>query len=171
SQIHESGSAHVGALLAQLQGRPASGGRNADASSWEALTRYLIVLARAFYGSARSPLKDPSSTQGLRLIAAGDAARCLHACRTLAKACLMRYLSVPAKLWRMAYSVHDKAQKAGSAETPIRLHASSTSTTTVTQELLRLLMLHSCAPDMLYERGHAWKKALQSLLPAPERSP
>jgi len=152
AQIHESGGAHVSALLAQFVGKPSGGGRKPDPSSWEALTRYLIVLARAFYGSARSPLKDPSSTQGLRLVAAGDAARCLVACRTLAKACLMRYLSVPAKLWRMAYAVHDKAQKAGSAETPVRLHASSTSTTTVTQELLRLLMLHSCAPEMLAPR-------------------
>ena len=152
AQIHESGGAHVSALLAEFVGKPAGVGRKPEPSRWEALTRYLIVLARAFYGSARSPLKDPGSTQGLRLVAAADAARCLHVCRTLAKACLMRYLSVPAKLWRMAYSVHDKAQKAGSAETAIRLHASSTSTTSVTQELLRLLMLHSCAPEMMAPR-------------------
>ena len=152
AQIHESGGAHVCALLAHFAGKPSGGGHKPEPSSWEALTRYLIVLARALYGSARSPLKDPGTTQGLRLVAAADAARCLHACRTLAKACLMRYLSVPAKLWRMAYSVHDKAQKAGSAETPIRLHASSSSTTTVTQELLRLLMLHSGAPEMMAPR-------------------
>jgi hypothetical protein len=148
AQIHESGGAHVGAVLEQLLGKRAGGGKP-DLARWEALTRYLIVLARSSYGSARSPLKDPGSTQGLRLIAAGDAARCLQACRTLTKACLMRYLSVPAKLWRMAYAVHDKAQKAGCAGTPVRLYASSTATTTVTHELLRLLMLHSCAPEMM----------------------
>ena len=152
AQIHESGSAHVSALLAEFVGKPAGGTHKPEPSRWEALTRYLIMLAHALYGSARSPLKDPGSTQGLRLVAAGDAARCLHACRTLAKACLMRYLSVPAKLWRMAYSVHDKAEKAGSAGTPIRVHPSSTSTTTVTQELVRLLMLHSCAPEMMTPR-------------------
>lgn len=152
SQIHASGSAHVGALLAQLLGKPAGGGRNVDPSSWDALTRYLLILAHAFYGSARSPLKDPGSTQGLRLVAAADAARCIHACRTLAKACLMRYLSVPAKLWRMAYAVYDKAEKAACAATPVRILSSSTSTTTVTQELLRLLMLQSCAPEMMAPR-------------------
>jgi hypothetical protein len=152
SQIHQSGNAHVCALLAQFLGKLSGGARKTDASSWEALSRYLIVLARACYGSARAPLKDPGSTQGLRLVAAADAARCIQACRTLAKACLMRYLSVPAKLWRMAYAVHDKAQKANCAATPIRMRASDTSTTTVTQELLRLLMLHSCAPDMMAPR-------------------
>ena len=152
SKIHESGSAHVGALLAQFVGKPAAGGRNADQSSWEALSRYLMVLAHALYGSARTPLKSADSSQSLRLFAAADAARCIQACRTLAKACLMRYLSVPAKLWRMVYSVHDKAQKAGCAATPVRLRASDTSTTTVTQELLRLLMLHSCAPEMMAPR-------------------
>lgn len=149
SQIHESGSAHVGALLARFLGKPPG---KADPASWEALGRYLIVLARALYGSARSPLKDPDSSQSLRLVAAADAARCIHACRMLAKVCLMRYLSVPAKLWRMAYAAHDKAQKAGCAATPVHVHASSTSTTTVTQELLRLLMLHSCAPEMMAPR-------------------
>jgi hypothetical protein len=152
SKIHESGNAHVSALLAQFLGKPSGDARKADASSWEALSRYLIVLARACYGSARAPLKDPGSTQGLRLVAAADAARCIHTCRTLAKACLMRYLSVPAKLWRMAYAAHDKAQKAGCAATPVRMHDSGTATTTVTQELLRLLMLHSCAPEMMAPR-------------------
>ena len=152
SQIHEGGSAHVAALLAQFLGKPGGGGRKADGSSWEVLSRYLMVLAHAFYGSARAPLKDPGTTQKLRLVAAADAARCIHTCRTLAKACLMRYLSVPGKLWRMAYSVHDKAQKSACAATPVLIQASNAATTTVTQELLRLLMLHSCAPEMMAPR-------------------
>ena len=152
SQVHESGGAHVAALLAQFLGKPAGGRRNADPATWETLSRYLVVLARALYGSARTPLKSPDSSQSLRLVAAADAARCIHTCRTLAKACLMRYLSVPAKLWRMAYAVHDKAQKVGCAATPVHLHPSDATTTTVTQELLRLLMLHSCGPDMMAPR-------------------
>ena len=151
SQIHESGSAHSGALLARFLGKPANAGK-ADPSSWEALSRYLMVLAHALYSSARTPLKDPDSSQSLRLVGAADAARCIHTCRTLAKACLMRYLSVPAKLWRMAYAVHDKAQKVGCAATPVHLQGPGKAATTVTQELLRLLMLHSCAPEMMAPR-------------------
>jgi hypothetical protein len=152
SQIHESGSAHVGALLTQFLGKRSGNGGDADSSSWETLSRYLLVLAHTLYTSARTPLKDPDSSQSLRLVAAGDAARCIHTCRTLAKACLMRYLSVPAKLWRMAYAVHDKAEKVGCAATPVHLQGSGKSATTVTQELLRLLMLHSCAPEMMAPR-------------------
>jgi hypothetical protein len=149
SQIHESGRAHVDALLAQSLGKPSG---HADPASWETLSRYLLVLAHALYTSARTPLKDPDTSQSLRLVAAADAARCIHTCRTLAKACLVRYFSVPAKLWRMAYSVHDKAQKVGCAATPVHLQGSEKSATTVTQELLRLLMLHSCAPEMMAPR-------------------
>src|SRR5690349_21424920 len=53
AQIHESGGAHVCVLLAQFVGKPSGIGRKPDPSSWETLTRHLIVLARAFYGSAR----------------------------------------------------------------------------------------------------------------------
>jgi hypothetical protein len=152
SQIDESAGAHVGALLARFLGKPSGNGSKADQASWETLSRYLLMLAHALYTSARTPLKDPDSSQSLRLVAAADAARCIHACRTLAKACLIRYLSVPAKLWRMAYAVHDKAQKVGCAATPVHLQGPGRSATTVTQELLRLLMLHSCAPEMMAPR-------------------
>src|ERR1044072_2083496 len=96
SQIDESASAHVGALLARFLGKPSANGSKADEASWETLSRYLLMLAHALYTSARTPLKAPDSSQSLRLVAAADAARCIHACRTLAKACLIRYLSVPA---------------------------------------------------------------------------
>jgi hypothetical protein len=151
SLIHEAGSAHVAALMARLFGRP-PGGRAKSASGRETLTNYLMALTRALYGSARSPLKAPDSSQSLRLIAAGDAARCVHAARILAKVCLLRYLSVPPKLWRLAYLAHDKARKAGCAAMPVRLHASGQSTTSVTQELLKLLMLQTSAPEMMDPR-------------------
>ena len=151
SLIDEAGSAHVAALMARLFGRP-SGGRAKSASGRETLTNYLMALTRALYGSARSPLKAPDSSQSLRLIAAGDAARCVHAARILAKVCLLRYLSVPPKLWRLAYLAHDKARKAGCAAMPVRLHASDQSTSSVTQELLKLLMLQTSAPEMMDPR-------------------
>jgi hypothetical protein len=146
--VHETGSAHVSAMMARLFARSAAGKVKVSAG-WETLANYLMALCRSLYGSARSPLKDADSSQRLRLVAAADAARCLHAARMLAKACLMRYLSVPPKLWRMAYSVYDKARKAGCAATPVRMHASGSSTTSVAQELLKLLMLQSAAPEMM----------------------
>src|SRR4030095_2771695 len=152
SQIDESASAHVGALLARFLGKPSGNGSKADQAGWETLSRYLLLLARALYTPAGTPLKDPDSSQSLRLVAAADAARCIHACRTLAKAWLIRYLMVSAKLWRVADAVHDKAQKVGCAATPVHLQGPNKSATTVTQELLRLLMLHSCAPEMMAPR-------------------
>jgi hypothetical protein len=151
SLIHEAGSAHVAALMARLFGRP-PGGRAKGASGRETLTNYLMALTRALYGSARSPLKSPDSSQSLRLIAAGDAARCVHAARILAKLCLLRYLSVPPKLWRLAYLAHDKARKAGCAAIQVRLRASDPSTSSVTQELLKLMMLQASAPEMMDPR-------------------
>ena len=151
SLIHEAGSAHAAAVLARLFGRPA-GGKAKSATGWDTLVNYLMALARALYGSARSPLKQPDTSQKLRLVAAADAALCLHAGRMLAKACLMRYLSVPPKLWRLAYRVHDKARKAGCAATAVRLHATDQSTTSATQELLKLLLLQSSAPEMMDPR-------------------
>ena len=146
--IHETGSAHVSAMMARLFARSAAGKAKLSAG-WETLANYLMALCRSLYGAARSPLKDADSSQRLRLVAAADAARCLRAARMLAKACLMRYLGVPPKLWRMAYSVYDKARKAGCAATPVHLHASDSSTTSVAQELLKLLMLQSSAPEMM----------------------
>jgi hypothetical protein len=67
----------------------------------------------------------------------------------LAKACLVRYLSVPSKLWRLAYAVHDDAETAGCAATPVHMHAAQKTATTVTQQFLRLLMLQSSAPEMM----------------------
>ena len=62
SQIHEAGSGHVGALLAQFLGKPAGNSSKADPSTWETLSRYLIVLAHALYtwpGTAEGPRQQP----------------------------------------------------------------------------------------------------------------
>jgi hypothetical protein len=146
--IHETAAAHVPAMMARLFASPA-GGRAKSSAGWETLANYLMAMCRALYSSARSPLKNPDSSQKLRLVAATDAVRCLQAARMLAKACLMRYLSVAPKLWRMAYSVYDKARLAGCAATPVRMHASGEATTSVAHELLKLLMLQSSAPERM----------------------
>jgi hypothetical protein len=148
SLIQEGSGAHVSALLAQFLARPTAK-RGASESSWKALSSFLTALAEALYGSARALLKTAAADPSLKLAAAADAARCLHACRTLAKAWLIRYLSVPPGLWRLAYKVHDKAEQAGCATTPVRMHASHKAPTAATHELLRLLMLQSSAPEMM----------------------
>ena len=147
-QIEETGGAHVSALLAQFIARPV-GRRGASAAGWKALSGYLTALRRAMHGSARALLKRAARDRSLQLRAATDAARCLQVFRVLAKACLLRYLDVPPKVWRRAYALHDAAEKAGCAALPVRVHASQKITTTVTQELLRLLMLQSSAPEMM----------------------
>ena len=148
AQIEEAGGAHVSALLAQFIARPA-GRRGASAVTWKALSGYLTALRRAMHRSARALLKRASRDRSLQLAAATDAARCLQVFRVLAKACLIRYLDVPPKVWRRAYGLHDAAEKAGCAALPVRVHASQKNTTTVTHELLRLLMLQSSAPEMM----------------------
>lgn len=148
SLIQEASDVHLSALLAQFVVQ-----RNAKPetreSSWKTLASFLTGLTGALYASARVLLKEAATDPALQLPAAADAARCLHACRMLAKAYLVRYLSVPPKLWRLAYAIHGDAEKAGCAATPVRMHASHRTTTTVAQELLRLLMLQSSAPEMM----------------------
>jgi hypothetical protein len=106
-------------------------------------------LTGALHASARALLKDAATNPSLRLAAAGGAARGLHACRILAKACLVRYLSVPPKLWRLAYAMHDAAERAGCAALAVRMHAAQGTATSATHELLRMLMLQSSAPEMM----------------------
>ena len=67
----------------------------------------------------------------------------------LAKLHLVHYATVPGKLWRVAYSIHASAEKAGCATTPVHARADHRTTTTAEQELLRLLMLRVSAPDMM----------------------
>jgi hypothetical protein len=148
SLIQEASGAHLSALLAQFLAKP-TGKRGTSESSWKTLNNYLTELTGALYESARVLLKEAATNPSLQLPGAADAARCLHACRMMAKACLVRYLSAPPKLWRLAYAIHDDAEKVACAATPVRIHASHKTTTTVTQELLRLLMLQSSAPEMM----------------------
>ncbi|TMH99549.1 MAG: hypothetical protein E6H39_07435, partial [Betaproteobacteria bacterium] len=67
----------------------------------------------------------------------------------LAKVCLVHYVSVPSKLWRLAYAVHGEAEKADCAATHVRMQASQKTQTSATQELLGLLMLQASSPEMM----------------------
>src|SRR6185436_14031748 len=98
---------------------------------------------------ARILLTRSATTPSLQLSAAAGAARGIHACRMLAKVYLIRYFGVPPKLWQLAYAVHSDAERPGCATTPVRLHANQKTSTTVTQELLRMLMLQSSSPAMM----------------------
>jgi hypothetical protein len=138
SLIQEASQAHLCALLASKH-----------AQSWKLCVDYLTVLAGALYASASLLLKACANDSSLKLAAAAGAARGLRAGRMLAKACLLRYLDVPSKLWRLAYALHDDAETAACAATPVHLHATHKTATTATQEFLRLLMLQSSAPEMM----------------------
>ncbi|MGH8642729.1 MAG: hypothetical protein ACRET6_13535 [Burkholderiales bacterium] len=148
SLIQEASGTHVSALLAQFLA-PRKDKQATHESDWDTLGDFLRVLAGALCASSRILLNQSTTTPALQLPAAAGVARGLHAARTLAKIYLLRYFSVPPKLWRLAYAVHGDAEKAGCATTPVRLHAAQHTTTTVTQELLRMLMLQSSSPDMM----------------------
>jgi hypothetical protein len=146
--IQEAGDVHVFKLLAQFIARP-SDQQAARESNWNALNHYLKGLTGALCASARHLLEQAQKDPSLQLPAAADAARGLHACRTMAKLYLVHYLSVPPKLWQLAYAVHGDAEKADCAAKPVRMHAAQKAPTTVTQELLRLLMLQSSSTEMM----------------------
>jgi hypothetical protein len=132
----DAGRAHAVTLMAQFYAPPAAGQRGREAN-WIALVDYLKALSQPLAASAGGPA------------AAGCAARALNSIRMLAKAHLLRYLAVPGAAWKLAYSVHAQAEKAGCADTPVRIHAAQNVASSPTHELLRLLMLESCAPEML----------------------
>jgi len=148
SLIQEASGAHVSALLAQflVSHKDKRATRESD---WNTLNNYVMGLAAGLCASARILLKQSATTPSLQLPAAAGAARGLHASRMLAKVHLLRYLSVPPKLWQLAYAVHGDAEQAGCATTPVRMHAAQKTSTTVTQELLRMLMLQSSSPEMM----------------------
>ena len=144
----DAGQAHAAALLAQYLGRPVEGKRGREAN-WIALADYLKALTEALSASATRLLAQAQADPARQHAGAVCAARALNAARNLAKACLVRYHAVPPSLWRMAYSVHERAEKAGCASTPVRVHAAQHLASSATQELLQLLMLQSAAPEML----------------------
>jgi len=148
SLIQEASGAHVSALLAQFL-VPSKDKRATRESDWNTLNNYVRGLAGALCASARILLKQSATTPSLQLPGAAGAARGLHASRMLAKVYLLRYFSVPPKLWQLAYAVHGDAEKAGCATTPVRMHTAQKTSTTVTQELLRMLMLQSSSPEMM----------------------
>jgi len=129
ARVQDAGEPHAAKLLAQFLSRSSAGQRGREAS-WIALVDYLKALTQAQVALGKPP-----------------AARVLNAVRMLAKAYLMRYYAVPRGVWKLAYAIHRRAEKDGSARTPVRVHANLTSS--ATQELLRLLMLSASAPELM----------------------
>jgi hypothetical protein len=134
--IQDAGAAHVATLLAQYIVN-AGGTLAAREAAWKSLVGYQLRVAQALCASAAA-----------RLTAAGSV-RAMSACRLLAKLHLVHYATVPGQLWKVAYSIHAGAEKAGFAATPVHAQSGQRTTTTVEQELLRLALLSVSAPDML----------------------
>jgi hypothetical protein len=148
SLIQEAGGAHVTKLLAPFLAPPKDR-RATHEPEWNSLGNHVWGLAGAICSSATMLLRQSATTPSLKPAAAAGAARGIHAARLLAKIHLLRYFSVPPKLWRLAYAVHGDAEKAGCATTSVHLHAAQKTLTTASQELLRMLMLQSSSPEML----------------------
>jgi len=134
--IQDASAGHVAALLTKYLVN-AAGTPAAREAAWKSLVGFQMRLTQALCMSA-----------GAELTAAG-AVRALSACRILAKLHLVHQAVVPGRLWHVAYALHAAAEKAGFAAAPVHAQSDQRTTTTVEQELLRLLMLHVSAPDML----------------------
>ncbi len=179
SLIEETGTEHVAALLAQYFTNSAAG-QLAHDSVWKVLYNYVSALAGARGKSAQPLMKAAGTDAAGRARAAAAVVHALRACRLLAKLCLMRYLSVPPKLWRLAYALHAGAERGGYAAAQVSLHAAHKSgnsaghavattsmmaaVTSAAQELLRLLMLQVAAPEMMSpEQIEAADRVLEQL--------
>jgi hypothetical protein len=136
ARIQDAGEAHVATLLARCF-TSAAGTLAAREATWRSLADYQTRLARALCTAAGAQLD------------AQAAARALYALRTLAKIYLVHYESVPGRVWRVAYALHAAAERADCARAPVHARADRHATSSVEQELLRLLMLRAGAPDMM----------------------
>ncbi len=134
--IQDASASHVAALLTQYLVN-AAGTPAAREAAWKSLVGFQMRLTQALCMSAGAELT------------AASAVRALSACRVLAKLHLVHKAIVPGRLWHVAYALHAAAEKGGFAATPVHAQSDHRTMTTVEQELLRLLMLHVSAPDML----------------------
>ncbi len=138
ASIQDTAAVPVAALLARyLEPGSAAATQAAREATWKSLAGFQLRMAQAMCAAAGAELT------------AASAVRALAACRVLAKLHLMHYASVPGRLWHVAYALHASAEKAGFATTPVHAQSDPRTMTTAEQELLRLLMLHVSAPEML----------------------
>ena len=146
--IQQTGETHVTAMLANQLGNQAEKPVVRE-SKWKSLLDYASTLSEVLCDSAGRLAHAAKADAHLTGGAAVAAARALGACRLLVKVCLMRYQDVPLALWKRAYSVHARAEAGRFATTAAHLDATQQTATTVTDELLRMLLLHESMPDML----------------------
>jgi hypothetical protein len=151
ARIQDMGAPHLASLLGRCF-TGATGTPAAREATWKSLADYQSRLARALCASAGAAFTAQS------------AARALGACRTLAKIHLIHYESVPGKLWHVAYAIHAAAESAGCSSAQVHAQSGQRTTTSVEQELLRLLMLRVSAPDMMApEQIEAADRAVEQL--------
>jgi hypothetical protein len=147
--LQDAAEPHVAALVAQIIGHTAAS-QAARETRWSRLNDFLRGLTGTLFASATRLIKASAANAALQPAAAAAAVRTLRACRLLAKTYLLHYMSVPPKVWRLAYALHASAEDAGCAETPVAaMHGSHKASSTANAELLRLLMLQTASPDLL----------------------
>jgi hypothetical protein len=144
--VQEAGDPHAGALMAASIAK--AGKQQAQKPAWPAIDGYLTASLHVTHRSA-ARLLEHAQSDAARPLAAAAAARALHACRMLAKACLLRHADFPSDGWRAAYTLHRQAEACGCAALPVRMHAGHRTTTTANHELVRLLMLQCASAEMM----------------------
>ncbi|HXZ50889.1 MAG TPA: hypothetical protein VEH51_02735 [Burkholderiales bacterium] len=147
--LQDAAEPHVAALVGQIIGHTAAS-QAARETRWTQLNDFLRGLTGALFASAARLIKASAENAALQPVAAAAAVRTLHACRHLAKSYLLHYMSVPPKVWRLAYALHASAEDAGCAGTAAAaMHGTHKASSTANVELLRLLMLQTASPDLL----------------------
>ncbi|MGE5823497.1 MAG: hypothetical protein ACM36A_02775 [Bacteroidota bacterium] len=147
--LQDAAEPHVASLVGQIIGHTAAS-RAAREARWTSLNDFLRGLTGALYASAARLIKAAAENAAPQPVAAAAAVRTLHACRLLAKTYLLHYMSVPPKVWRLAYALHASAEDAGCAATAAAaMHGAHKASSTANAELLRLLMLQTTSPELL----------------------
>jgi len=146
--IQEAGAAHVAKLLRQYLAET-DDNQVLRETKWKAMFAYATRLAEVLCASAERLQAIAKSEPTAAAAAAVGTVRGLRACRMLAKLCLIHYAEAPADLWQRAYALHAGAEDAGCANIAVPPHRSQRISTTATQDLLRLLMVHVAAPESL----------------------
>jgi hypothetical protein len=123
-------------------------GGEAEKRAWQALTEFWTLLGAVYLECARQ-CGERDLPRALQAQLPALAARGLHALRHQLKCVLFRYGAVRTELWAECGVLVALAESVGGAGKRVELHEGSGVETTLNDELLRLVMFWTLAPNGL----------------------